>query len=118
LIVSKKVPKEASEYLSKIGRKGGKARLKTMSPEARKKVAAMGARARWKAALPQEVSEYMSKIGKKGGKARLKTMSPATRKKIAAMGGRAKAKPTACRKCGQVLPTARAAWVHCAGKSL
>jgi hypothetical protein len=46
------VPPNLSEYMSKIGRKGGqiggKRRLKTMTAEQRKKVAAKAARARWK----------------------------------------------------------------------
>ena len=32
---------------------------------------------------------------------------------IGRKGGRARAKPTPCARCGEVQPTARAAWVHC-----
>ncbi len=32
---------------------------------------------------------------------------------IGRLGGRARAKPTVCPRCGEVQPTARAAWVHC-----
>jgi hypothetical protein len=35
------------EYLAKIGRKGGKARLTKMTPAERKKVAKAGSAARW-----------------------------------------------------------------------
>ncbi|MGB7149825.1 MAG: hypothetical protein WBD45_11770 [Terriglobales bacterium] len=35
------------EYLAKIGRKGGKARLTTMTPEQRKKQSRRAAAARW-----------------------------------------------------------------------
>lgn len=45
-------PANLSEYMAAIGRKGGqiggKRRLKTMTKEQRKKVAAKAARARWK----------------------------------------------------------------------
>ncbi|MGO9649635.1 MAG: hypothetical protein ACLPOO_16455 [Terriglobales bacterium] len=45
-------PVNLSEYMAAIGRKGGqiggKRRLKTMTKEARRKVAAKAARARWK----------------------------------------------------------------------
>lgn len=33
--------------------------------------------------------------------------------KIGALGGKGRAKPTPCPRCGQLQPTARAAWVHC-----
>jgi hypothetical protein len=36
-----------SEYLAKIGRKGGKARLTKMTPAARKKIAKKAIAARW-----------------------------------------------------------------------
>jgi hypothetical protein len=35
------------EYFAKLGRKSGKARMKTMTPKERSRVAAAGARARW-----------------------------------------------------------------------
>jgi hypothetical protein len=38
---------EIREYFAKVGRKGGKARLKTMSPEERKERARNAAAARW-----------------------------------------------------------------------
>jgi len=45
-------PQNLSEYMAAIGRKGGqiggKRRLKTMTKEQRRKVAAKAARARWK----------------------------------------------------------------------
>lgn len=40
--------KEALEFFRKQGRRGGKARLKKMTAEQRKAVAAKGAAARWK----------------------------------------------------------------------
>lgn len=47
-------PQNLSEYMAAIGRKGGqiggKRRLKTMTKEQRRKVAAKAARARWKKA--------------------------------------------------------------------
>lgn len=39
--------KEAREYFAKEGRRGGKARLKTMTAEQRKEVARKAAQARW-----------------------------------------------------------------------
>jgi hypothetical protein len=46
------IPTNVSEYMAAIGRKGGqiggKRRLKTMTKEQRRKVAAKAARARWK----------------------------------------------------------------------
>ncbi len=45
------VPPDLSQYMSAMGRKGGlvggKRRLMTMTPEARKRAAAKAARARW-----------------------------------------------------------------------
>ncbi len=45
-------PADLSQYMAAIGRKGGqiggKRRMKTMTKEARRKVAAKAARARWK----------------------------------------------------------------------
>jgi hypothetical protein len=49
---SSTIPPHLSEYMAAIGRKGGqiggKRRLKTMTKEARRKVAARAARMRWK----------------------------------------------------------------------
>ena len=49
---SSTIPPHLSEYMAAIGRKGGqiggKHRLKTMTKEQRKKIAAKAARARWK----------------------------------------------------------------------
>jgi hypothetical protein len=49
---SSTVPPHVSEYMAAIGRKGGqiggKRRLKTMTQEQRRKVAAKAAKARWK----------------------------------------------------------------------
>jgi hypothetical protein len=46
------LPKSISEYMAQIGSKGGKIggkkRLKTMTPEQRKKAAQKAAKARWK----------------------------------------------------------------------
>jgi hypothetical protein len=42
------------EYLAKIGRRGGKARLKTMTPEERKLRARRAAQARWKKVKPEK----------------------------------------------------------------
>jgi hypothetical protein len=36
-----------SEYLAKIGRRGGKARLKTMTPKQRSEAARKAVKARW-----------------------------------------------------------------------
>jgi len=50
------VPTNVSEYMAAIGRKGGqiggKRRLKTMTPEQRRKVAAKAAKARWRKPRP------------------------------------------------------------------
>jgi len=51
-VVSTPIPADLSAYMAAIGRKGGqiggKRRLKTMTKEQRRKVAAKAARARWK----------------------------------------------------------------------
>jgi len=39
-----------SSYFSKLGKKGGKSRTDSMTPEARKRLARKAARARWKKA--------------------------------------------------------------------
>jgi phage gp16-like protein len=44
--------KEISQYLAKLGKKGGKARMKTMSKEERSAVAKKAAAARWKEKKP------------------------------------------------------------------
>ena len=44
---------------------------------------------------------------------RMVKMTPEERSQVAAMGGKARAKPTRCPRCGLLLPTARAAWLHC-----
>jgi len=33
--------------------------------------------------------------------------------KIGALGGKKRARPTKCERCGELQPTARAAWMHC-----
>lgn len=47
--------------LSERGRKAGQARLRTMTPEERRKVARLAARARWKRISKAERSEAMRK---------------------------------------------------------
>ena len=42
-----KLPKAARRYLARIGRKGGKARLTTLTPERRREIARNAIRARW-----------------------------------------------------------------------
>lgn len=43
----RKVPTEFSDYLRKLGRKGGKKRAKTLTPERRAEIARKAAKARW-----------------------------------------------------------------------
>jgi hypothetical protein len=47
----RKIPESVSEYMAKIGRKGGKrsgkSRLKLIDPEKRREIAANAARTRW-----------------------------------------------------------------------
>jgi len=47
---------EQRAYFAKEGRKGGKARLKTMTPEQRKEVARKAAQARWEREKGKESS--------------------------------------------------------------
>ena len=54
-VAKKKRPSEITEYLRKLGQKGGKARLKTLTPEQR--------------------SEIARKAGKTGGRGRPKKTS-------------------------------------------
>lgn len=58
-----------------------------------------------------KLTKAAATLGRKGGKSR----SPAKLRAVAenAKRGGRKPVPTACRKCGEVLPSARAAWVHC-----
>ena len=42
----KKIP-ELSEYFSKMGKKGSRARAKILTPEERKQIASNAAKARW-----------------------------------------------------------------------
>jgi hypothetical protein len=39
--------KKLSEYFSKLGKKSGKARMKKISPEERKRIASEAAKVRW-----------------------------------------------------------------------
>lgn len=67
---------------SKIGRKGGKARLETMTPEERSESARNAAKARWEKEKAGE-SAAASLMGKKGGAARAKALTKKQRKEIA-----------------------------------
>lgn len=43
----RKAPTEFSDYLRALGRKGGKKRAKTLTPERRAEIARKAAKARW-----------------------------------------------------------------------
>lgn len=72
-----------------LGRKGGKVRAASLTPEQLSAIGRKGGRARGASLTPEQRSAIGRKIGRKGGKARAARLTPEQRRAIASKGGEA-----------------------------